>query len=90
MIYAPCCYAAPPPQVDPLDAFMAEIGQMETTAPAKPRSERVEEEDHVTDFVKARREGRSAYAEPRSGRRRAGRVCCLICERALPGLQAAF
>lgn len=44
-------------EVDPLDAFMAEIGQMETTAPAKPRSERVEEEDHVTDFVKARRRG---------------------------------
>ncbi|KAL4424909.1 hypothetical protein ABPG77_009638 [Micractinium sp. CCAP 211/92] len=44
-------------EVDPLDAFMAEIGQMEAAPPAKPRSERVEEEDHVTDFVKARRRG---------------------------------
>ena len=41
-------------EVDPLDAFMAEIGQIETAAaPAKPRHERVEAEDTAAEFMEA-------------------------------------
>jgi hypothetical protein len=39
-------------EVDPLDAFMAEIGQIESSAPpAKPRHERIEEQDTAADFM---------------------------------------
>lgn len=49
-------------EIDPLDAFMAEIAQVEAEAPAaagKPsaKGHRVEEEDHVEGFVQARRRG---------------------------------
>ena len=57
----------PPPQVDPLDAFMAEIGSMDAKAqkdeaaggggggkPPKRAGQRVEEEDTAADFMKVR------------------------------------
>ncbi|KAI3438924.1 hypothetical protein D9Q98_001338 [Chlorella vulgaris] len=45
-------------EVDPLDAFMAEIGQIESSAPpAKPRHERIEEQDTAADFMEARKRG---------------------------------
>ena len=48
--------AAEEEEVDPLDAFMAEIGQIEKAeGSGKPRIERMEAEDNVEAFVQVRR-----------------------------------
>lgn len=43
--------AADDDEVDPLDAFMAEIGQMEKAEGSKPKVDRMEAEDTVEAFV---------------------------------------
>ncbi|PRW59097.1 DEAD-box ATP-dependent RNA helicase 24 [Chlorella sorokiniana] len=49
--------AAEEEELDPLDAFMAEIGQMEKAEGSKPKVDRMEAEDTVEAFVQARKRG---------------------------------